>query len=120
MKKLWIVLLLAAVFVTPGFSQDKEKHAAEWDSKVKSELKLNQDQIAKYDALSKEYKGKMEALPQDAAVSKDAQKEAKMKLKQEKETKLAEFLTPEQMTKYREMVSEKMKKMEKKDKTAKS
>ena len=62
----------------------------------------------------------MDGLAQDASLSKDAQKEAKMKMKTEKETKLAEFLTPEQMTKYREMVNEKKKKMEQKDKTAKS
>ena len=106
--------MVTAVFTMPAFAQDKEKMAAEWDAKVKSELKMNSDQTAKYDALNKEYKGKMEALPQDASVSKDAQKEAKMKLKDEKTAKMAEFLTPEQMTKYKELVNEKMKKMEKK------
>ena len=117
-----MALLVTGIFVTTGFAQDKDKdkHAADWDAKVKTELKLSSDQITKYDALSKEYKGKMDGLAQDASLSKDAQKEAKMKMKAEKETKLAEFLTPEQMTKYREMVNEKKKKMEQKDKTAKS
>ncbi|HTE23432.1 hypothetical protein [Flavitalea sp.] len=114
MKKLLFALMATAIFTTAGFAQDKDKSAAEWDAKVKSELKLTSDQIAKYDAVSKEYKGKADALSQDASISKDAQKEAKMKMKEEKETKLAAFLTPEQMTKYREMVSEKMKKKEKK------
>jgi Spy/CpxP family protein refolding chaperone len=120
MKKLLMAIMATAIFAMPALAQDKEKSAAEWDAKVKSELKMTSDQLAKYDALNKEYKGKMDALPQDASVSKDAQKEAKMKLKDEKAAKMAEFLTPEQMTKYKELVNEKMKKMEKKDKDAKS
>lgn len=119
MKKLLIALMVCGIFVTTGFAQDKEKSAADWDAKVKTELKLSTDQVVKYDALSKEYKGKMDGLSQDASLSKDAQKEAKMKMKAEKETKLTEFLTPDQMTKYRELVNEKKKKMEK-EKTDKS
>ncbi|RYG02018.1 MAG: hypothetical protein EOO02_11460 [Chitinophagaceae bacterium] len=120
MKKLLMALMVTGIFVTTGFAQDKDKSAADWDAKVKTELKLSSDQITKYDALSKEYKTKMDGLAQDASVSKEAQKEAKMKMKAEKETKLAEFLSPEQMTKYRELVSDKKKKMENKDKTDKS
>jgi len=115
-----MALMVTSIFALPAVAQDKEKAAADWDAKVKSELKMNSDQTAKYDALTKEYKGKADAISQDASLSKDAQKEAKMKMKDEKATKMAEFLTPEQMTKYKELVNEKMKKMEKKDKTAKS
>jgi Spy/CpxP family protein refolding chaperone len=72
---------------------------------------LNADQTAKYDALSKEYGDKMSAVYSDATLSKDAQKEKMMALKKEKEGKLFEFLTPEQQTKYKALVDEKMKKM---------
>ena len=85
----------------------------EWDNKVKAELKLSEDQIAKYEALNKEYDDKFSAIAQDANLSKDAQKEKKMELKKEKEAKLFEFLTPEQQTKYKELIEAKKKEMEK-------
>ena len=46
---------------------------------------------------------------QDASLTKDVQKERKMALKKEREAKLFEFLTPEQQTRYRELVDKKMK-----------
>jgi hypothetical protein len=57
----------------------------------------------------------MEVVMKDASLTTDAQKEKKMALKKEKETKLFEFLTPEQQTKYKELV-EKMKKEKEKEK----
>ena len=93
--------------------KDYKKEKTEWDNKIKQELKLNTDQVAKYDALTKEYDVKFDALAQDATLEKNAQKEKKMVLKKEKEAKLFEFLTPEQQTKYRELVELKKKEMEK-------
>jgi hypothetical protein len=93
--------------------QDPAKAAAdkaEWDRTVKAELKLTADQITKYDAVSKEFGDKIDALKADASLSEDARKERKMALKKEKEAKLAEFLTPEQQAKYKELVEKKMKK----------
>jgi Spy/CpxP family protein refolding chaperone len=93
--------------------QDPQKAAqekAEWDRTVKAELKLTADQITKYDALSKEFGDKMTALKSDASLDETARKEKKMALKKEKEAKLAEFLTPEQQAKYKELVDKKMKK----------
>jgi Spy/CpxP family protein refolding chaperone len=93
--------------------QDPQKAAqekAEWDRTVKAELKLTPDQITKYDAVGKEFGEKIEALKADASLTDDARKEKKMALKKEKEAKLAEFLTPEQQAKYRELVEKKMKK----------
>jgi Spy/CpxP family protein refolding chaperone len=93
--------------------QDPQKAAqekAEWDRTVKAELKLTADQITKYDALSKEYGDKMDALKSDASLDDNSRKAKKMELKKEKETKLAEFLTPEQQAKYKELVDKKMKK----------
>jgi Spy/CpxP family protein refolding chaperone len=49
-------------------------------------------------------------LKADASLTDDARKEKKMALKKEKEAKLAEFLTPEQQAKYKELVEKKMKK----------
>ena len=89
--------------------QDQVKQHEEWDKKVKEELKLTSDQVVKYDALNKEYKPKMDAIVNDATLSADVQKERKMALKKEKEAKLFEFLTPEQQTKYKELIEKKKK-----------
>jgi Spy/CpxP family protein refolding chaperone len=118
MKKL-LFLMVAFVFVgTAAMAQleqkDYKKSMEEWDKKVKDELKLTDAQVVKYDALNKEYGEKMSAITTDAALSKEAQKEKKMALKKEKEAKLFEFLTPEQQTKYKELVEAKKKEMEKK------
>ena len=93
--------------------KDYKKNQEEWDKRVKEELKLTSDQVVKYDALTKEYGDKMSAISQDATLSKDAQKEKKMALKKEKETRLFEFLTPEQQTAYKELIEKKKKEMEK-------
>jgi len=69
--------------------------------------------VAKFDPLNKEYSDKMTAVAQDATISKEVQKERKMALKKEKEAKLFEFLTPEQQNKYRELIEQKKKEMEK-------
>lgn len=114
MKKLLFALLLTAMASAPALAQDKKKTSAEWDNKVKTELRLTEDQVAKYDALSAEFEQKYNALEQDANLTKEAQKERKMQMKAEKESKMAEFLTPEQLTKYRDMTEEKKKKMKEK------
>ena len=122
MKKLLFLSAFATILAATGFAQDKEvkqdpkQSRAEWEKKIKDELKLNADQTAKFDALNKEYNDKMEVVMKDASLTTDAQKEKKMALKKEKETKLFEFLTPEQQTKYKELV-EKMKKEKEKDKS---
>lgn len=116
MKKLALALIVTAFFAAPVFAQNKDKSHAEWDNKIKTELKLTPDQITKYDALSKEYGDKIDALKQDASLSEDAQKQKKMELKKEKEAKLQEFLTPEQQTKYKEIIDKKKKEMKDKEK----
>ena len=92
-------------------TKTKQEEQKEWDNKVKTELKLNQDQIVKYDAVSKEFGEKMDALKKDASVTPEAQKEKRMELRKEKQAKLFEFFTPEQQTKYTALVEEKMKEM---------
>lgn len=114
MKKLLLLLAVSGMVATSSFAQEKpkdmQKEKAEWDKKIKEELKLNADQIAKYDALNKEYGDKMSAISNDASLTKDVQKEKKMALKKEKETKFLAILTPEQQTKYKEMKEQMMKK----------
>ena len=116
MKKLFF-LMVAFVFVATAMAQleqkDYKKVQEEWDKKVKEDLKLTGDQVVKYDALTKEYSDKLSAVAQDATLSKETQKERKMALKKEKEAKLFEFLTPEQQNKYRELIEQKKKEMEK-------
>lgn len=107
MKKLLILLLAGSMISAEAVAQDHKMDKGEWDKKVKTELNLTQDQVVKYDALSKEYNDKMNAVMADATLAKDAQKERKMALKKEKEAKLFEFITPEQQAKYKELIEKK-------------
>jgi len=93
-------------------SVDMATQKAEWDKKVKDELKLTPEQVTKFDALNKEYGDKMNAVQQDATLNQDAQKEKKMALKKEKEAKLFEIFTPEQQTAYKDLIEKKKKEME--------
>jgi Spy/CpxP family protein refolding chaperone len=119
MKNLLSLLLITAIFTTTAVAQvpndtKKMQTRAEWNQKVKDELKLTAEQAEKYEALNKEYDGKFEAITQDASLSQEDQKEKIMALKKEKEAKLYEFLTPEQQTKYKELVDKKLKDMQQK------
>ena|SRR6187549_1679007 len=117
MKKVFFLIVAFAFVGTAAIAQleqkDHQKNQEEWDKRVKEELKLTSDQVVKYDALTKEYGDKMSAISQDATLNKDAQKEKKMALKKEKETRLFEFLTPVQQTAYKELIEKKKKEMEK-------
>jgi hypothetical protein len=117
MKKVFFLIVAFAFVGTAAMAQleqkDYKKSQEEWDKKVKEDLKLTSDQVVKYDALNKEYGEKISAVTQDATLSKETQKERKMALKKEKEAKLFEFLTPDQQNKYRELVEQKKKEMEK-------
>jgi Spy/CpxP family protein refolding chaperone len=117
MKKVFFLLVAFAFVGTAAMAQleqkDYKKNQEEWDKKVKEDLKLTSDQVVKYDALNKEYGDKISAVTQDATLSKETQKERKMALKKEKEAKLFEFLTPDQQNKYRELIEQKKKEMEK-------
>jgi Spy/CpxP family protein refolding chaperone len=119
MKKLLLLPIFAALLAAPAFAQetkdkekDKQKDYSEWQKKIKEELKLTDEQTAKWDALNKEYKEKTDAAVQAAGEDKDAQKAKKMELKKEKEAKFLELLTPEQQTRYREMIDQKKKESE--------
>ena len=123
MKRLFLMLMATALIASVAVAQenknaDMKASHAEWEKKLKDELKLTPEQTAKYDALSKEYSAKIEATLQDASLNKDAQKEKKMALKKEKETKLFEILTPEQQTTYKNLLEKKKKEMESKSKPA--
>ena len=118
MKKLLLTLMIGGLISTVAVAQEKaasttqqtpQQQKAEWDKKVKSELNLSADQAVKYDALGKEYGEKFDGILSDASLTDDAKKEKKMALKKEKEARLFEILTPEQQTKYKELVQKKMK-----------
>ena len=116
MKKLLMLLIATAMVTTAALAQmdqkkDYKKERAEWENKIKTELNLSTDQVAKFDALNKEYNEKIDAIASDAGTDKEALKEKKMTLKKEKETKLNEILTPEQQTKYKELMDKKKKEM---------
>ncbi len=117
MKKLFVMFAMMAIVSATAVAQDqaqqdpqKAKEKTEWENKVKAELKMTADQSAKFDALGKEFAPKIDAIKNDASLSDDARKEKKMALKKEKETRLAEFLSADQMATYRRLMEEKMKK----------
>ncbi len=108
MKKLLLLALMGGMISGVAFSQEqKDMKKEDWDKKVKTELSLTEEQTVKYDAICAEYDGKIEAIKKDASLTKEAQKEKKMELKKEKQAKLFEFLTPEQQTKYTELMEKK-------------
>ena len=93
----------------PKTEQSAKQEAIDWEKKVKDELKLTDEQAGKYDAINKEYQAKIDAVLNDASLTKDVQKEKKMALKKEKQAKLMEVLSAEQQAKYKEMVEKKKK-----------
>lgn len=112
MKKLLFLLLFSGMITGVAMAQEQKEMKTdhkEWDQKVKTELKLTDEQVVKYDAISKEYGEKIDAIKKDASLTKEVQKEKKMELKKEKQAKLFEFFTPEQQTKYNELIMEKKK-----------
>lgn len=117
MKKALLLTLAFAIVGIAAHAQldqkDHKKEKGEWENKIKQELKLTDDQTAKYDALNKEYDEKFSTIAQDANLTKEAQKERKMALKKEKETRFFEFLTTEQQAKYKELMDQRKKQMEK-------
>jgi|ADGO01.1.fsa_nt_gi hypothetical protein len=130
MKKLFVMFAMMTIVSAGVYAQsepaqdqqktqqDSQKAAADkaaWDKTVKAELKLTAEQEAKYDALSKEYGEKMDALKNDASLDENARKEKKAALKKEKEAKLNEFLTADQQAKYKELVEKKKIETAKKD-----
>lgn len=114
MKKLLLFLVITTMVSATTMAQDHKamkQDRAEWEKKLKDELKLTADQTVKYEALNKEYHDKINAVMNDASLTKDVQKEKKMALKKEKETKLMEFLTTDQQAKYKEIMEKKKKEM---------
>ena len=111
MKKLLLSLLVTAFAGGAVLAQDqvKQHDKSEWDKKIKEELKLTPDQVAKYDALNKEYAPRIDAIAKDASLTADVQKEKKMALKKEKEAKFMEILTTDQQAKYKEIIMKKKK-----------
>ena len=118
MKKILLLMIATAMVSTAALAQleqkdqkDHKKERTEWENKIKTELSLTTEQAAKFDALNKEYNDKMDVIAKDATLTAEVQKEKKMALKKEKETKLFEFLTTEQQAKYKEIIEKKKKEM---------
>ena len=111
MKKALLLMMAFAIVGIAANAQleqkDYKKEKTEWENKIKTELKLTGEQITKYEALNKEYDEKFNTIASDAGLTKEAQKEKKMELKKEKQARLFEFFTPEQQTKYKDLMDKK-------------
>ena len=116
MKKFFLLAASAVIVTSAAIAQDAppvttekkemKQSVSEWEAKFKNDLKLTDDQIAKYQALNKEYGEKIDAVLKDETLTKEVQKEKKMALKKEKEARLLEILSPEQQAKYKELKAE--------------
>ena len=92
MKKLIVSCIIACMFCMPAFAQDskatdKQKEYAEWQQKVKDEVKLTDEQVSRWNALDADYKEKMNAIMQSQDLDKDAQKAKMIELRKEKHAK---------------------------------
>jgi Spy/CpxP family protein refolding chaperone len=110
MKKLFLLAMITAMVATTAVAQHTKaegfkKNHAEWESKIKADLNLSADQSTKWDVVVNGFNDKYDALKkEEASLEKEAYKEKKIALKKEKEAKILEILTPEQQTKYKELV----------------
>lgn len=114
MKKLLLMVAISAI-VSTAVAQDqnqqnqKSKDKTEWYKQMKTELNLTTEQATKFDAINQEYDSRFDALDNDPALNNTTREERKTTLKKEKETRLFEFFTPEQQTRYRELMEKKKK-----------
>jgi Spy/CpxP family protein refolding chaperone len=81
----------------------------DWENLLKTELKLTDEQSTKIAAINKDFSEKKDAILKDASLNDDAKKEKKEALMKEREAKFFEVLTPEQQTKYKQLLDAKMK-----------
>jgi hypothetical protein len=106
MKKLFLLAIITALIATAASAQETKAQGptrvsyTESELKLKNDLKLSADQSEKYDAIHSAFYAKSQALAQSTTISAEA-KRAKMKtMTEEKETKIRELLTPDQLAKY--------------------
>jgi hypothetical protein len=112
MKKLLLSCLIACMFCLPAFAQenkDRQKEYADWQQKIKEELKLTDDQVSKWNALDAEYKDKMNATMQSTSLDKDAQKAKMIELRKEKNARFLELLSADQQANYNQIIEKKKK-----------
>ena len=134
MKKIFLLAVIASASVCAAYAQEQKpaepktteqktteqkavaqkedqkaqqaKQAQEMENMIKTELKLTDEQSAKFSAIAKDFNEKKEAIVKDASLSDDAKKEKKAALKAEKKAKLMEILTPEQQAKFKQLMED--------------
>ena len=100
----------APIATTPN-SAPVDRNMGKWHGKgsgekIKEKLGLNDDQAAKFKVITDTYKGKMQALRTDASSTADraAMKQQVKILRASEQSEIKALLTPDQYTKYQEMV----------------
>ena len=135
MKKIFLLAVMASAFTCAAFAQeqkpqeqpktdqkpaeaktevakpkdqktDQARQAQEMENMLKTELKLTDEQSAKFAAIAKEFHEKKDAIAKDASLGDDAKKEKMSALKKDKEAKFMEILTPEQQAKFKQIMEE--------------
>lgn len=136
MKKIMLFAVIASASVCTAYAQGQKtnqappqtvkvvdqksyeaKQAGDWDTLVKTELKLTNEHSTKIAVINSEFNQKKQAIVNDASLSDDAKKEKKEALEKRREAKFAEVLTLEQQAKYKQLSDAKIKAMEMKKET---
>jgi hypothetical protein len=136
MKKIFLAAVIASASVCTAYAQDPKpqeqktteqknevqkqndqkaqqaRQSQEMETMIKTELKLTDEQSAKFAAIAKEFNEKKDAIVNDASLSADDKKAKKAALKKEKEAKFLEILTTEQQARYKQLMEEIDKKKE--------
>jgi len=80
------------------------KQAQDWQNLLVTELKLTDEQVKKIDAMNKAFGDRRVAIEKNTELTDEAKAERKTALLKAKETQFMQLLTPEQQTKYKELV----------------
>ncbi|HEY4147719.1 MAG TPA: hypothetical protein VGM41_02255 [Chitinophagaceae bacterium] len=113
-KRPFILLAFVLIAALPAAAQQRDtirpaSRPIENNRKqLMEELNLTKKQLQEFKALNGEYGPKLKALRSDSTLDKKQRRQQVMQLAQEREDKIKDILTPEQMTKYRELQKEQM------------
>jgi Spy/CpxP family protein refolding chaperone len=101
-----VVTFLAGVSASPGLAQGMRLSAEERTQRLKDTLSLNEEQAGKILAIYKDADKERQELFASGSEDRDARMAAMRSLSEKTDTKIEALLTPEQKTKYQELVKQ--------------
>ncbi len=113
-KRPFILLAFVLIAALPALAQQRDtirpasKPIENNRKQMMAELNLTKKQLQEFKALNTEYGPKLKALRSDSTLDKKQRRQQVMQLTQERDEKIKSILTPEQVTKYKELQKEQM------------